>query len=681
MASIDINSELCFHDGNYLVVGFHGSLLKLRHSGTGEYSTAHIADISSRLIEPPVRVEVQPRDLDNKSRKEQKELDWEALHLQEMEDGTRPDRPGKDIRPQYDPATTTLNQRIESKVSELRDLGKPASRATLLRKRKAYKSGGLAGLIDRRTVRKEGPLDRADKRVLDVLIAVIAAETYESTGTGRRLQQRFIDALLATHPGGNIQIPSEPTLYRYANFLTKGKYTTGSAKTRRTAANTPHRPFGTARRLRPGQETQIDSSPWDILVRDSLGNLVRVQLTILIDVATRSIIAVSLRPTATKGVDHAFLLAQALTPRKIRPGSEDLWKLTQRRMPWADLTPADERDRLDFSRPFIKPERIIMDNGADYRSLVFEAAARKHNIGLTYSAPHTPTDKPIVERNFRTIKDLFAQDLPGFKSGDVQSRGERLEKGALLDVVTLAERFEEWVIRVWQNRPHDALFDPMHPSIKMTPNEMYNASFDLAAQLPLPIDALDYIELMPIEHRTIQKAGVQINLNYYDSIELQPFRDMPSNDKANNNHWEVRYNPLSPETIWVRHPDGHFMECKWRTATTFRQPFADEILQAAVELASQRTGADKQLLRQVDKDIKKRTAATALTIETVQERKRVALRMAALEGTPFPTSTMTVEDIEAAHPEPSVDYLDEDDDDDGTTTITLANLNNLESVK
>ena len=680
MTSIDINSELQFHDGAYLVVGFHGSLLKLRHCATGDYSTAHVADIARRLIEPPVHTHADPRSLDSRTKKESKALDEYGSHIAEMVSGIRPDDPDGPVRPEYDPATTTMNQRIASKVAELNRMGLPASRATLIRKRRAYEQGGLAGLIDGRSLRKESPLDRADKRVIDTLTHLIAEETFESTGTGRRLHERLRAELLSAYPGQAITVPSETTLYRYLGYLTKGKYTTGSAQTRRTAANTPKRPFGTARRMRPGQEVQIDSSPWDVLVRSEDGTSTRAVLTIMVDVATRSIIGSSVRSTATKGVDHAFLLAQCLVPRALRPGNEELWQLTERRMPWADLTAEDERARLDLTRPFIYPDRIMMDNGRDYRSKVFESACRKFGVSLTYAAPHTPTDKAIVERTFHSIKTLFAQDLPGFKGGSVAERGDRLEKGALLDVVTLAERFDEWVTRVWQNRPHDSLRDPMYPTVKLTPNEMYNASFDLAAQLPLPLTTEDFIELMPVEWRTVLPAGVKHNHRLYDSIELQPFRNQPSNDAKHDNKWEVRTNPYDPRLIWVRHPEGHWMECMWRDESTYRQPFADEILQTAVDLALTRGGADAQKLKQVGSDIKRRAAASAITFEKAKAREAKALELAKRENTPFPVAAeQAAPQIPSTRPfgtERDEDDEEEEDDDD-TTEIDFGTLSEM----
>jgi hypothetical protein len=61
---------------------------------------------------------------------------------------------------------------------------------------------------------------------------------------------------------------------------------------------------------------------------------------------------------------------------------------------------------------------------------------------------------------------------------------------------------------------------------------------------------------MPVEWRPLLPAGVRYNHRYYDSLELLPFRDQPSNDARHENKCAVRRKSLWP-LIWVRHPEGH----------------------------------------------------------------------------------------------------------------------------
>ncbi len=72
--------------------------------------------------------------------------------------------------------------------------------------------------------------------------------------------------------------------------------------------------------MRPGEQIQIDSTPIDVMVLAADGVPVRADLTIAVDVATRSICAGVLRPVGTKAVDASLLLAKMMVPEPMRPG-------------------------------------------------------------------------------------------------------------------------------------------------------------------------------------------------------------------------------------------------------------------------------------------------------------------------------------------------------------------------
>jgi putative transposase len=123
-------------------------------------------------------------------------------------------------------------------------------------------------------------------------------------------------------------MPPERTFYRLVARLSGGKHTFGSARTRRSLAKQPQGPFGMFTAARPGEWTEIDSTPLDVRVVLDDGTVDRVELTGLVDQATRTIAAAVLRPT-TKAVDASLLLARALTPEPVRPGWADALRLTR----------------------------------------------------------------------------------------------------------------------------------------------------------------------------------------------------------------------------------------------------------------------------------------------------------------------------------------------------------------
>ena len=76
--------------------------------------------------------------------------------------------------------------------------------------------------------------------------------------------------------------------------------------------------FSQAHPAAPGELMEIDSTPLDVLVMLDDGVPGWVELTGLIDVATRTVPAAVLRPS-TRSVDASVLLARALTPGPMRP--------------------------------------------------------------------------------------------------------------------------------------------------------------------------------------------------------------------------------------------------------------------------------------------------------------------------------------------------------------------------
>ena len=196
-------------------------------------------------------------------------------------------------------------------------------------------------MIDHRAARRTAPAGYVDPRVVEATRQAIEQETDRSTGTVGRLRRR-VEQILAetTQAGDRPAMPPERTFYRLAGRLASGRHTFGSARTRRSLAKQPEGPFGAVTAARPGEWTQIDSTPLDVRVVHDDGTVDRVELTGLVDQATRTIAAAVLRPT-TKAVDAALLLARALTPEPMRPGWADALRLTRSVLPHQRL----DRDR------------------------------------------------------------------------------------------------------------------------------------------------------------------------------------------------------------------------------------------------------------------------------------------------------------------------------------------------
>jgi hypothetical protein len=77
----------------------------------------------------------------------------------------------------------------------------------------------------------------------------------------------------------------------------------------------------------------------------------RVELTIALDLATRSICAAMLRPHGTKAVDASLLLARTLVPEPMRPGWSQALAMAHSRIPHARLLALDTRLEQAAAKP------------------------------------------------------------------------------------------------------------------------------------------------------------------------------------------------------------------------------------------------------------------------------------------------------------------------------------------
>jgi transposase InsO family protein len=367
-------------------------------------------------------------------------------HLVEMTTGLSPGAaPGTAARPGFDPSTTTAADRLQAKAAEL-----GISARTIERKRARFEAQGLWGLVDQRAARTFEATGQADARLVEVLRELITAETDASTGTRSRLIRRASKRVEELHGEGVVPLPGRSAFYELVDRMTVGRHTFGSAVTRRQTANRPSGTFTATAAARPGEQVQIDSTPIDVLVFAGDGVPVRADLTIAVDVASRTIAAAVLRPVGTKAVDAALLLAKMLVPEPMRPGWADALRMSASRLPHERLLTIDARMREAAARPVIVPEQVVIDHGRVFVSETFARACERLGISIQPARKDTPTDKAVVEATFTAIKTLFAQHVAGFKAANTQQRGRDVTPVWTLD--QLQDLLDEWLISAFTDR-------------------------------------------------------------------------------------------------------------------------------------------------------------------------------------------------------------------------------------
>ncbi len=574
---------------------------------------------------------------------------WWEEHLTEVIDGI-PCTASADVlpRPEFDVTATSLRQREQAKVGELVAAGEDVTLRKLQKRRIAYETDGLLGVVDRRTVRARSVAGRTDPRVVDALQRVLERNRPRSSGTSDRLWRDLVRELEAQHGPGEVPLPSRATFHRLLNRLAEARHATGSARTRRTLAQQPDGPFGAVFPVRPGELMQIDSTPLDVAVVLADGVVGRVELTALVDIATRSLPAAVLRPT-TKAVDAALLLARCMTPEQMRPGWPQAVSMAYSALPYQAMRSIDERLEHAAAKPVIVPETIVFDHGKAYLSDTFRSACRTLGISVQPAHPDTPTDKPVVERTLQSVGTLFAQYVAGYLGSSVERRGKNAEQEAVFSLVELQDLLDEWIVTGWQNRPHDGLRDPLSPTQVLTPNEKYAAMLGIAGYVPVPLSGDDYIELLPMKPRAINSYGIKINHRIYDAEALNPYRGQPSGAAGMKDLWEVHHDPYDVTRVWVRdhhNPDGGWITLWWKQLASAPVPFGDDAWNHARKTIAERgqtSPSEEEIARLVD-DLLRRAdgeeagddAPRRKPAKRTTRERRVAAKTAATTAAPRP---------------------------------------------
>jgi putative transposase len=460
--------------------------------------------------------------------------------------------PGTAPRRGYDPSATTQLQRDEAKAAEL-----GVTARTVQEYRARWTRQGLLGLIDRRVLRGSSLTGRADARLIAALREALAGGTGSSTRTRAELMRQVVQAVEDAHGPGTVPIPGKTTFYQLVGALSAGRGTFGSpAVVRRQSPAGQAEPITATTATRPGEEVQIGSTRLDVQVLADAGVTVPAELTIAVDVATRTISAAVLRPVGTRAIDAELLLARMLVPEPARPGWAESLRMSASVLPHARLTAIDARMALAAARPLVVPDTIVIDGSRVLVSETFTRACARLGISVQRAQQHTLADRSVVDATCGSVNALFCKYLAD-QSGSRASLGGALaaDDGAWI-VSELQELLDEWLIASWQNRPHDALRDPWLPRRVMSPNQRYAALVAAAGYLPVTLAAEDYIELLPVTWRAIRDCGIRIGHRTYDHADLASRRRLHSGITARKGLWEVHYDPYETSRVFVRTPDG-----------------------------------------------------------------------------------------------------------------------------
>jgi len=341
------------------------------------------------------------------------------------------------------------------------------------------------------------------------------------------------------------------------------------------------------------------------------------------DLFTRCITGMRVTPVSTKAVDVAGILYQALVPQA---APED-WP-EEAGWPYHGVPQHlvfTEEGRLP-GIPACPPETLVIDHGKAFLSAHVISVCTRLGISIQPAQPRKPTDKPTLERFFKTLRQGLIQHLPAYKGPDVYSRGEHAEDAAFFYIHELEDAIREWIALVYHRARHDGLAVPEWPHLKLSPNEMYETGVARAGLLRIPASPELAYEFFEVHPRTIQHYGVEVGGLRYNGAALDAYRNAESPYGGRYaGKWPIRINPDDVRYACFQDPaDGCWHRLEWEHAPGLGTPFSGEAARYARSLAARQdrwpdTGrALAELLARWDKGM-----------VTGRRERRMAVRLAA----------------------------------------------------
>lgn len=289
------------------------------------------------------------------------------------------------------------------------------------------------------------------------------------------------------------------------------------------------------------QEWQGDHTPidlWAKVERNGVWEAVLVYLTVLIDTFSRGVMGLVVSARHPDSFTTAHALRMGVLPKEHKE-----WVSTG------------------------TPERLLLDNGKDFRSVQVSAFAAALNIQLAYCAPRTPDEKPHIERFFGTLTTQLLPQLPGYKHDS--ARGTPWSSKRVDELLTVPQVRAE-ILRWVQEEYHSTL----HGTATDTPMELW-ANTAIRRGTP-PVRELDIL-LLYEKTRKVSRGVVRLTLpgmrrGIYWS---------PALTSRNGAELVVKYNPDDLVSIYAYDATTQqFVDELWDISDT-RSPYTDQDVRAA----------------------------------------------------------------------------------------------------
>ena len=224
---------------------------------------------------------------------------------------------------------------------------------------------------------------------------------------------------------------------------------------------------------------QADHTPLDIWLLDEAGKPARPWLTVIEDDYSRSIASFRISFQESTALTTALALRQAI------------WRKEDPRWQICGI-----------------PSTFYTDHGSDFTSKHLQQVADDLDMELIFSEKGEPRGRGKVERFFRSVDQLFLQDLAGYAP-----KGYRVVE-AKLTLPEFEQKFRSWLLEDYHHR--------VHSEIKCKPQQRWEAG-GFVPRMPDSAEQLDLLLLTVAKTRRVQQDGIRFQGHRYIDATLASY--------------------------------------------------------------------------------------------------------------------------------------------------------------
>jgi putative transposase len=154
------------------------------------------------------------------------------------------------------------------------------------------------------------------------------------------------------------------------------------------------------------------------------------------------------------------------------------------------------------------PTVFYTDHGSDFTSKHLEQVATDLRMELVFSEKGVPRGRGKVERFFRSVDQLFLQDVPGYAPKGYA------EAEATLTLPAFEQRFRNWLLSDYHYR--------VHSETECIPKDRWEVG-GFVPRMPASLEQLDLLLLTVAKTRRVQQDGIHFQSHRYMDINLAAF--------------------------------------------------------------------------------------------------------------------------------------------------------------